>query len=172
MNSPSLPEPFITAKGSSCGLEDRIWGISSGGGADTPGERIKKEGGELGFLSPPPPSPSCCHQASHPTPSPKAWPLQVSGNCSLQDCVDKQAGQRWVVTQTTDPRTSSQSWQQQSWASASVWEKPSFSLEINSFLACLRLTSSLWLTELLGIWSQGPLCLLWLPAPLISCLPT
>ena len=44
-----------------------------------------------------------------------------------------------------------------------VWEKPSFSLEVNSFLACLRLTSSLWLTELLGIWSQGPLCLRGLP---------
>jgi hypothetical protein len=126
MNSPSIPEPFITAKGSSCGLGDRIWGISSGGGADTPGERIKKEGGDWVFspyLLPLLPLP--CHlQASHPNPSPKAWPLQVSGNCSLPGSVDKQAGQGWVVPQTTDPRTSSQSWQKPSWAQGSRLGNP------------------------------------------------
>lgn len=41
-----------------------------------------------------------------------------------------------------------------------VWEKPAFSLEVNSFLACLSLSSSLWLTELSGITGQG-LCLQW-----------
>lgn len=35
-----------------------------------------------------------------------------------------------------------------------VWEKPEFSLEINSFLACLRLSPCLWLTEHSGICSQ------------------
>lgn len=64
-------------------------GISSGGAADTPGERILKEGGELGFLPPPPSLPSHL-RASHPPLPPKPG-LQVSGNCSLQGSVDKQA---------------------------------------------------------------------------------
>lgn len=67
-----------------------------------------------------------------------------------------------MVAQTTDPRTSSQSWQR-----SLVWKKPEFSLEINSFLA------SLWLPECPGICSQGPLGLRWLtPAsPLFLAYP-
>lgn len=58
-----------------------------------------------------------------------------------------------LVAQTTDPRTSSRSWQWPGWAQASSLAEPVFSLEINSFLACLRLSSSLRLTEHPKIWS-------------------
>lgn len=55
-----------------------------------------------------------------------------------------------------------------------VWEKPELSLEINSFLACLRRSSCLWLTEHPGICSQGLLRLPWhaQARPPCSCLPT
>lgn len=42
-----------------------------------------------------------------------------------------------------------------------VWKKSEFFLEINSFLACLRLSYCLWLTQHPGICSQGPLCRSW-----------
>lgn len=115
-------------------------GISSGSAADTPGERIQKEGGELGFL-PPPPSPLPSQlRASHPPLPPKPGP-QVSGNCSLQGSVDKQAGPGWVVAQTTDPRTSSQGCHLPSWAQGTRLEKPVFSLKVNPFLDCWRRSS-------------------------------
>ena len=72
-----------------------------------------------------------------------------------------------MVAQTTDPRPSSQGWQQQNWAQASSLGEAQFSLEINSFLACLRLSSSLWLTECRESGAKVPSAFDGLPKPIL-----
>lgn len=153
MNSPSLPEPFITAKGSSCGLGDRIWGINSGAGADTPGGRIRKEGGELGFLSPPPPSPATTEPHTPPLP-PKSDLCRFLGTVvSRTVLINRQArGGWWHKLQI--PGLPSQSWQQQSWAQASSGKSLSSPWRLTPSWPVLRPSPCLWLTEHSGICSQ------------------
>lgn len=140
MNSPSLPEPFIPAKGGSCSLGDRIWGLARPLQQTHQEKEFKRKGVNWAFshlLPPLSPASSVLH--THPLP-PKPG-LQVSGNCSLQGSVDKQADPGWVVAQTTDPRTSSQSCHLPSWAQGTRLEKPVFSLEVNPFLDWKRKSS-------------------------------
>lgn len=79
MNSPSLPEPFIPAKGSSCGLGDRIWGLARAE-QQTHQKEFKRKGVNwvfshlLPLLSPPQPSPSFT-----PTPSPQSLASRFLG---------------------------------------------------------------------------------------------
>lgn len=116
----------------------------------------------MGFLSPPPPSPATSEPHTPPLP-PKPGLCRFLGTVvSRTVLINRQARGGWWH-KLHIPGLLPGSWQRQSWAQASSLEEAwEFSLEINSFLACLRPSPCLWLTEHSGICSQRPRCPPWL----------